>query len=345
MLTDDTLREGMQAPGFAMSYNEKIELAKLISSAGIKRALVAYPPAHKSEFDVTRYVVDKKYFQNVFGLGRTIKADIDLINDTGSNISLHLPFKLENMDDIYSNIRYACTLGKIVEVGFVDIDMFSIEQITKFCMKMEELNVDVVQLPDTRGKMKPAGIKKVFEAARKATKIKIEAHCHNDYGMAVANTIAAISAGADFVDTTIFGTGERNGIADSITLADYLSDMGIENDINITAMAKAYNYVYNLILKKIGMNFFVDNLPVYGTNSEIQTAGTHVAYGTTFKEKNYSVNVYTGRKMIMEILKNNNVKYDESKIGKIVSLIKDESAMRGEALSVSDIIKIADGAI
>ena len=132
MLTDDTLREGMQAPGFAMSYNEKIELAKLISAAGIKRALVAYPPAHKSEFGVTAAIVDGKYFQQVFGLGRTVKEDIDMINETGANISLHLPFKLDGMDQVYENIKYACTLGKIVEIGFVDIDMFSIEQITKF---------------------------------------------------------------------------------------------------------------------------------------------------------------------------------------------------------------------
>ncbi len=345
MLTDDTLREGMQSPGFAMSYNEKIELGRLISEAGIQRALIAYPPAHKSEFEVTRALVDGKYFQETFGLGRTIKEDIDLINGTGANISLHLPFKLDNIDNIYSNIKYACTLGKIVEVGFVDIDMFSIDQITKFCSKMEEFNVDVVQLPDTRGKMNPAGIKKVFEAARKATNIKIEAHCHNDHGMAVANSISAISAGADYIDTTIFGTGERNGIADSITLIDYLAGNGLESNIDIKAMAKAYNYMYNLILRKIGINFFVDNLPIYGNNSETQTAGTHVAYGTVFNERNYSVNVYTGKKMIMEILKNNNVKYDESMIGKIVSRIKDESASTGEALSVKDILKIADDVI
>ncbi len=345
MLTDDTLREGMQTPGFAMSYDEKIELAKLISSAGIKRALVAYPPAHKSEFEVTAAIVDGKYFQQVFGLGRTVKEDIDMINETGANISLHLPFKLDNMGQVYENIKYACTLGKIVEIGFVDIDMFSVEQITKFCHKMEELNVDVVQLPDTRGKMNPAAIKNVFEAAKKATNIKIEAHCHNDYGMAVANTISAISAGADYIDTTIFGTGERNGIADSITLADYLMKNNLEKSLDIKGIIKAYNYMYSLILKKIGMNFFTDNLPVYGANSGIQTAGTHVAYGNAFTEKNYSVNVYTGKKMIMEILDNNNVVYDREKIGKIVSMIKDESAARGEALPVKDIIKIADGAI
>ncbi len=340
MLTDDTLREGMQSPGFAMSYNEKMELARLISSAGIKRALVAYPPAHESEFNVTKDIVNKKYFSEVFSLGRTIKDDIDLINNTGSNISLHLPFKIDNMDNIYDNIKYACKLGKIVEIGFVDIDMFNIKEIIKFCKKMEELKVDVVQLPDTRGKMSPDKIKSIMETVKKSVNIKIEAHCHNDRGLAIANTVSAISAGADYIDTTIFGTGERNGIADSITVADYLKSNNLEN-LDLNKLRKAYNYMYDLILKKIGYNFFIDNIPFYGYNSEIQTAGTHVAYGTVFKKENYSVNVYTGRKMIMKILKDNNIKYNENNIKKIVSKIKDESASRGEAISVNEIIKIA----
>ncbi|WP_337861017.1 hypothetical protein [Ferroplasma sp.] len=341
MLTDDTLREGMQSPGFALSYNEKMELARLISIAGVKRSLVAYPSAHKSEFQVAKDIADKRYFNEIFALGRTIKADIDLINDTGANISLHLPFKIDNMNDIYENIKYACTLGKIVEVGFVDIDMFDINEILKFCNKMAELNVDVVQLPDTRGKMEPEAMKKIIEAASKIKGIKIEAHCHNDHGLAMANSISAISSGADYIDTTIFGMGERNGIADSITVVDYLNRHGIEGDINIDSMRMAYNYMYDIIIRKIGDKFFTDNMPVYGNNSEIQTAGTHVAYGSVFSANHYSVNVYTGRKMIIEILKNNNIQYNENNIGNIVKRIKDESASRGEALPVSDIIKIA----
>lgn len=341
MITDDTLREGMQTPGFSFSPLEKIELAGLISGAGIKRALVSYPPAHKSEFDVTSDIVKKGYFSEVFGLGRTLKPDIDIIAETGANISLHLPFKIDNMDAIIENIKYACTKGKAVEIGFVDIDMFDINEIIKFCKKMEEIGVNAVQLPDTRGALDPGKIWNIIHSVKKETKIKIEAHCHNDHGMAVANSTSAISAGADYVDTTIFGTGERNGIADSITVAEYLARNDIEESINFDKLKTAYNYMYNLIVKKIGMKFFVDNLPVYGTNSGIQTAGTHVAYGSVFGEKNYSVNVYTGKKMIMEILKTNGVSYDDKNLEKIVMRIKDESATRGEVLTVNDIIRIA----
>ncbi len=341
MITDDTLREGMQTPGFTFSKTEKIELARLISEAGIKRALVSYPPAHWSEFDATCDIVRKGFFSEVFGLGRTLKQDIDIINETGANISLHLPFKIDNIDSIVENIKYACTKDKLVEVGFVDIDMFGINEIIKFCKRMEDAGVDVVQLPDTRGALYPEKIWNIIKSVKNATGIKIEAHCHNDHGMAAANTVSAIIAGSDYVDTTIFGTGERNGIADSITIADYLATNGIENTINFDRLKKVYNYMYDLILKKIGLKFFVDNIPIYGNNSGIQTAGTHVAYDSVFEERNYSVNVYTGKKMIMEILNNNEIKYDDKNLESIVSMIKDESARRGEVLNINDIINIA----
>ena len=341
MITDDTLREGMQTPGFSFSTSEKIELARLISESGIKRALVSYPPAHRSEFDVTCSIVDKGYFSETFALGRTLKQDIDLIYETGANISLHLPFKIDNMESILENIKYACSKGRLIEIGFVDIDMFNVSEIVKFCKKMGNAGVDVVQLPDTRGKLDPGKIWSIIKSVKIETEIKIEAHCHNDHGMAVANTVSAIMAGCDYTDTTIFGTGERNGIADSITVSDYLARNGIEKGINFDRLKVAYNYMYSLILKKIGSKFFTDNMPLFGNNSEIQTAGTHVAYGSVFEEKNYSVNVYTGKKMIMEILNKNGINCDDRNLDRIVSMVKDESASRGEVLTVNDIIKIA----
>jgi 2-isopropylmalate synthase len=341
MITDDTLREGMQTPGFSFSILEKIELARLISESGIKRALVSYPPAHKSEFDVTCNIINKGYFSETFGLGRTLKQDIDIIYETGANISLHLPFSIDNMDSIIENIKYACTKDRLVEIGFVDIDMFDVDEIIKFCKKMEDAGVDVVQLPDTRGKLDPGKIWSIIKSVKKGTKMKIEAHCHNDYGLAVANTVSAITAGSDYIDTTILGTGERNGIADSMTVAHYLARNGIEKGINFDSLKVAYNYMYSLILKKIGTTFFPDNMPFYGDNSKIQTAGTHAACDSVFGGKNYSVNVYTGKKMIIEILNNNGINYNDKNLDLIVSMIKDESARRGEVLTVNDIIKIA----
>jgi 2-isopropylmalate synthase len=341
MITDDTLREGMQAPGLAFSIEEKLNMSRMLAKAGIQRILVSYPSAHISEANITEMIVKENKFKEVFALGRAIKEDIDIINKTGSNISLHLPFKQFDASKIYENIKYACTLGKEVEVSFVDIDMFPIDDIVNFCRKMESIGVNVVQLPDTRGKLSPIEIYKIIGKIKKETKLKIEAHCHNDHGLAVANSIAAINAGVDYIDTTVFGIGERNGIADSLVISDYIKNIGGPDEIKIKEMLNVYNYVYNLIIKKIGIDFFIGNMPVYGVNSEIQTAGTHVASGSVFDGKKYSVNVYTGRNMVREILEVNNIHVNFSTIEILVSKIKDISSSEGRALKTEEIIKLA----
>ncbi len=341
MLTDDTLREGLQTPGFSMKPDEKIKLASLISDAGVERALVSYPPAHISEVNVTVEIVKKKYFKETYALGRTVREDIDLIYSTGSEISLHLPFTVNNWDSLYDIIKYACSLDRKVELAFVDIDMFDIATIIKFALKMENLGVDVLQLPDTRGVLYPEKLSKIIKSVKNESRIKIEVHCHNDYGMAVPNTVAGISAGAEYVDTTIFGIGERNGIADSATIANYLISDERENNINKEKLKKAYDYVLELINTKIGPEFFNYNFPVYGKNCKTQTAGTHVASSNVFEWKNYSVNVYTGKSMIRNILNNLNFKFNENELGDIVNRIKDVSVESGNALKSDEIIKIA----
>ncbi len=92
MISDDTLREGLQTPGFALTIEEKLKIAELLHDTGIRRALVSYPSAHVSESIVTRKIVDGKYFEKTFALGRALKEDIDAI------VMLKFPlWILENM--------------------------------------------------------------------------------------------------------------------------------------------------------------------------------------------------------------------------------------------------------
>ena len=131
-ISDDTLREGLQAPGIAFTRSEKLKLASLVSAAGIKRALVSYPSAHVSEVEVTKEIVRANYFNEVFGLGRTLKEDVDTIYSTGANIALHLPFIIERLGEIEEVIRYASNSDRIVEVALVDVVQYSTEDLVSF---------------------------------------------------------------------------------------------------------------------------------------------------------------------------------------------------------------------
>ena len=341
MITDDTLREGLQAPGISFTIEEKLFLARIVSSYGIKCALVSYPSAHTSEIKITEKIVSDKIFREVFALGRTLKSDIDIIDSTGANISLHLPFRLENLDRIFEAVKYASTKGKIVEVSVVDVMKNTPDEIIKIARMAESAGADIIQLPDTTGSGTPKQIGRLFSMARSAIKCEIDAHCHNDRGLSVANAIAALENGADRIDTTIFGIGERNGITDVAPINRALEMDGIDTGLDSNSMRKAYESVLEIILRKVGPEFFMDNFPVNGRNIYINTAGTHVAYSDVFTGKEMSFNVYAGKSMINALLKSNGINLDESATTSLLKEVKDRAVISGKCITPGDIIKMA----
>lgn len=342
MITDDTLREGLQTPGISFTVEEKMELARIIAQAGVWRALVSYPSAHKSEIEVTEKIVREKIFRETFALGRTLTADIDTIYETGSNISLHLPFRLDNLDKVKDAIKYASKKGRTLEVAVVDIIHHSDKEILDLVRMVTEAGADVVQLPDTTGSGFPSRIREIIGQVTSNFDVEIEVHCHNDLGGAVSNTIAGIEAGAQYADTTIYGIGERNGIADTVSLVSLLQTQNKATEIDTVKLKKAYERMLELILDKIGYNFFIDNRPVYGKNTLTNTAGTHAAFSDVFTGSEVSVNVYTGKAMIRGLLESKGKKVDDESLAAIVNIIKDEAAGTGRTLTVERIMKIAE---
>lgn len=342
MITDDTLREGLQTPGISFTKDEKLKLAGLLKNSGIKRALVSYPSAHESEWEITKAIVDGKYFDETYGLGRTMRKDIDTIDNTGANISMHLPFQFDGLEEILDAVKYASSTGKIVEVAVVDIVKYNENELLKIAKSISEAGADVIQLPDTTGSANPKKVRSLISNVKKNLDAKIEVHCHNDYGGSVANSLAGAEAGADYIDTTVYGLGERNGIADMASTAAMLEKEGYSIDVDMDKLKGLYEYVEELILQKIGASLFADNYPVFGKNTSVHTAGTHAAFSNVFKGSNFSVNVYTGKSMIRNILKTNGIEIEEEKLKKLVKKIKDQSVETGKAISLKEIVKLSE---
>ena len=341
MITDDTLREGMQAPGIAFTIQEKVQIARIISSCGIKRALVAYPPAHSSEVQVTEKIVSEHIFPETFALGRAIREDVDSIAETGANISLHLPFRMENMDEVLDSVRYASRKGRIVEVAVVDVMKNNVRDVIKIAKMVSEAGADIVQLPDTTGIGSPRRMKALFSEAKSSINGEIEAHCHNDMGGAIANSYAALEGGAGHVDTTIYGIGERNGITDTASFIGILNSDGINSGVDLLSLKNVYRVMLDLILDKAGEAFFIKNFPPFGENTVTNTAGTHVAFSDVFTGGEMSFNVYAGKSMIARVLNANNIHLDEESIRKLLQLVKNSSVQQGKCIKSSEIIKMA----
>ena len=341
MITDDTLREGLQTPGISFTIMEKEHLASLLSKAGIKRALVSYPSAHKSEVDVTRTIVKSRYFDQVFALGRTMVEDVDMIDNTGANISLHLPFRLENLDRIREAIKYASRKDKIVEVAVVSVVNHSIDEVLKLVKLVTESGANIVQLPDTTGQGTPAIMNRIVRQVLEHFHVDVEIHCHNDSGGAVSNTLAGRDAGAVHLDTCVLGLGERNGIADIATIANLMELDGEDTGIRMSELRQAYDYVIQMVIDKIGENLFIRNLPVFGQNTGIHTAGTHAAFSDVFTGGGFSVNVYTGKSMIRDILKLENLMLSDDVLIRLVQEVKNLAVETGRVVQKEQIMKMA----
>ncbi len=342
-ISDDTLREGLQTPGIAFTEKEKLKLASMVSAAGVKRAMVSYPPAHLSEQEVTEKIVRTKYFDEVFGLGRTLKADVDIIYSTNANIALHLPFEIDRFDEIEDVIRYASRLDRIVEVALVDVIQYSGDNLTKIMRKLVESGVDVIQIPDTTGMASPKLMKQTVETIKKKFEVEVEIHCHNDLGGSVANSISAMEAGADIIDTSVLGLGERNGIADLASINSLLKREGYRTGINESNLKELYEYVTDLVLNKIGSEHFLNNCPVFGKNVNISTAGTHAAFSALFDSSDFSVNVYTGKAMINQILKNEGFTIGKKALDGLVQRVKDRSVETGRTITRREVIEMMEG--
>ncbi len=337
---DDTLREGLQTPKLAFTTDEKLSIARQISKTGIRRAIVSYPSAHWSEIKVTEIIVKENLFPEVFALGRALKEDVDIIYSTGANISLHLPFQIDDFSKIIESIKYASRMDRLVEVAIVNISAYEADELMKLAKKIEEAGADAIQFPDTTGTASPKKIKSIIERARKEIKSEIVVHCHNDMGASIVNAITAFEAGADFIDCTVYGIGERNGISDLATINSILNLNGVNTGISIEELKKLYQLMADIIIKKIGPDFLFKNYPIFGENSYVHTAGTHAAYSEVFNAKNFSVNVYTGRSMIKKLLLAHNITIPDDTLKILVDKIKDLSVEEGRTIQTDEIIKI-----
>ena len=335
---DDTLREGMQAPGITFSLEERKKLAGHIKKTGIRHVVVSYPSAHRSELEFAEWLVSQKYFDAVYALGRSTMTDVKIIEESGADIYLHLPFDLHLDEKINDTLKYASNTGKRLRVSIPRAFELPDEILKRTLLFLNHFVLDSVVIADTTGLSTPKKTGEVVRLAKQVLESEISVHFHNDHGLALANSYQSVRDGAASVDVSIFGIGERNGIADTASLEYMLADTGKIHAFDRKEMQEAYRYLAGLISAKAGISFFRNNVPNYGGNLGIHTAGTHASFSDIFRGLEFSVNVYTGSSMVRTILDQNGISVDERRLRRLVNLIKDKSAGEGRSISTGEIL-------
>jgi 2-isopropylmalate synthase len=285
---DTTLRDGEQTHGISFNNDEKIQIARSLDELGIDVIEAGFPISSKGDFESCRDIAKLGLSSEVIGLARLTKADIDRVIEADldsihvfiATSDIHIKNKLKsNREDVLSRITEMVTYAK----SHYDKILFSTEDGTRsdlsYLIKASQNAVEAgatrVNIPDTVGTITPNAygyvIGKVYEALPK--NIRIAAHCHNDFGLAVANTIAAFENGASEAQTTILGLGERAGnAAFGETAMSLYALYGVQSNI-------VYKKIYptaKLLERYCGGVITIGRLaPLIGKNAFVHESGIH----------------------------------------------------------------------
>lgn len=231
---DTTLRDGEQSPGCSMNIEEKVKVAKQLEKLGVDIIEAGFAVASEGDFLAVQAIARTIKHCTVASLARATKADIDRayeavklaqfprIHTFIATSDLHLTYKLKkSKDEIIEMTRemvsYAKSLCEDIEFSCEDATRSDLDFMVQVIETAIESGATTINIPDTVGYTSPKEyqnlIKYIKDHVEGIENVSLSVHCHNDLGMAVANSIAAIEAGADQVECTINGIGERAGNA------------------------------------------------------------------------------------------------------------------------------------
>ena len=223
---DVTLRDGEQSPGVAFRADEKVQIAKLLDELGVDRIEVALPAVSEEDKLATKGVVALRPNAKVFVLCRGMASDVELALECGvDGIILELPVGIPRLkyqfshwteDDVVEKAahwaKFAKSKGLEVVLFPMDCTRSRPEFFTRVLTEVGALpEVDGVSLVDTSGSLTPQAAVYLIKQMKEITHKRIEVHTHTDFGMGVATSLAALTAGAEVIHASIGGLGERTG--------------------------------------------------------------------------------------------------------------------------------------
>ena len=229
---DTTLRDGEQAPGCSMTLSEKLRVAKALSELNVDIIEAGFPAASPGDFDSVKSIAERNFGPVICGLARCNPADIERVYEAVRHAdrhrihvfvatsAIHREYKLkmakeEIIKSAVGAIKLAREFVDDVEFSPEDASRTELAYLAEVVSAAIEAGATTVNIPDTVGYTVPAEFDRLFrylkEHVARIDEITLSVHCHNDLGMAVANSLAAVSAGARQIECTINGIGERAG--------------------------------------------------------------------------------------------------------------------------------------
>jgi len=282
---DTTLRDGEQTPGVCLRTPEKLKIAKKLDELGIHQIEAGFPVVSHEEERSVRAIVKEDLDAQILVLSRTKKSDIDKAIDCDvdgiitfmATSDLHLKHKIkmtreEILNVCMNSIEHAKDHGLFVAFSAEDATRTDLDFLKKIYKKADDIGVDRVHIADTVGAISPYGMEYLVKQIRPNIKAEIALHCHNDFGMALSNSIAGLLVGANAVSTTVNGIGERAG---NCPLEELIMSLKIIYDVDLEFDISKFYELSKLVESLTNMKI-PDNKPIVGKNIFRHESGIHV---------------------------------------------------------------------
>jgi 2-isopropylmalate synthase len=343
-ILDTTLRDGEQTPGVAITVDEKIRIAKKLDKLGVDTMEVGFPASSPGEMRAAREILKLGLNSQICGLARVLRADLDAAIDCGVDYihtfigtsPLHREYKLKmGKEDILNKsveaIEYIKDHGITAEFSAEDATRTEFDYLKEIYSAVEDAGVDYINVPDTVGVMVPTSMNYIILELKKILNVPISVHCHDDFGMAVANSLSAVEAGASQIHATINGLGERAGNAslEEVVMA-LATQYNIKTNIKTQLLVDTSEFVSRITGIKMP-----PNKAIVGDNAFAHEAGIHV-HGVLQKAETYEpitpemvghtrrivLGKHTGANAIKAKLEEYGIELDDVQFSKVFDQIK-----------------------
>ncbi|MEE8167413.1 MAG: homocitrate synthase family protein [Candidatus Hydrothermarchaeales archaeon] len=366
-MNDTTLRDGEQTPGVVFSLDEKVEIARLLDGIGVQQIEAGTPAMSPEEENAVASVAKEGLNASTMGWARAVQSDVDAVLRTDADAiaisiatsDIHLQYKLkmtreEILDRATQMVEYAKDHGLYISLNSEDATRTDFAFLKEFGLKGKEAGADRLRVCDTLGVLIPASSKYLVAKVLEEIKIPVEIHAHNDYGLGVANALAAFEAGAEWASTTVNGLGERagNSSLEGIIMS-LLKLYNLDVPFNINKLFEISRYVE----KASGIPVPV-NRSVVGSHMFTHESGIHVdgvlKFPYTYESflpdeigasRRIVIGKHSGKHAVWDKLTELGIDTDKEQLIAILEAVKQSSMERKSALTDAELKKIALGII
>jgi homocitrate synthase NifV len=362
ILEDTTLRDGEQTPGVAFSVDDKIRVHDLLVEAGVRWIEAGIPAMGGEELRALQKLMSVESPATLVAWNRGVRADVEQSLDLGFQ-AIHIGLPASDrllrssvgrdrawlLEQARILIAVAKGKGAFVSISAEDVARTDLGFLEEYACVVSESGADRLRLSDTIGALGPEEYARRVEAVTSVCSIAVQCHAHNDYGLALANTLAGVKAGARWFHVTVNGIGERAGMPDLAQVVMALQRLyGIDLGVDPTYLRPLSNLVSELTdvtpvpwQPIVGENVFAHESGIH-VNAMLRDSEAFEAFAPSDVggTRRLVLGKHSGRALVRQMLSEANIPATEDEIAKCLELSREWAVRSRKSVDATRLIEI-----